>query len=300
MKRIDINIGRTADFIDNHLQKVKKNPDNSPPISRIEIGINSRCNRRCVFCPRFNEKDFPNIQESFNLELFKKMINDLSTINYSGKLTFSGFGEPLLTQNITEYIRYAKEKCPDSDIEIVSNGDLLTTETLKGLFDAGLSEILISLYEGKHQKELFKKMAEKLGLSDAQVVLRERYLSPEEGYGLTISNRAGNVKLKEGKLDVGPLTEPLKQPCNYPFFSMMVDFDGKVLLCSSDWQKELILGDLNKQSIFKIWNGKKFNEARKKLINKDRKFSPCNLCDTNGTYNGELHLEAWRRYFDGK
>ena len=61
------------------------------------------------------------------------------------------------------------------------------------------------------------------------------------------------------------LKEPLKKPCTYPSYMFFVDYNGDVLMCSHDWGKKLILGNLNKNSFSEIWKGKKSMFARNKL-----------------------------------
>ena len=294
---IDINVGRTAVFIDDHLTSVPKLDKGIPPFSCVEFSLNALCTRRCIFCPRKDAEAFPNLNKHLSFDLFKKVIKELETIDFSGRLSFSGFGEPLLTKDIFEYIKYAKEKCPKCIFEIVSNGDVLTKEVLKKLFDSGLDVVRLSLYTGPEQIDYFNKMTQELGLNDKQVILRKRYLSPEENYGLTISNRAGSITLKNDGIDVEPLKEPMKQPCHYPFYNMMVDYDGKVIMCSSDWFKKLVVGDLNSQTIFEVWNSNAFNTARKSLITNNRNFEPCKTCDVNGILNGKPHFLAWKEYY---
>ena len=44
-----------------------------------------------VFCPRVDEEGYPNILESLDMKLFDELINDLESINYEGRIAFSGF-----------------------------------------------------------------------------------------------------------------------------------------------------------------------------------------------------------------
>ena len=294
---LDINIARIADFIDEHISLVALLENGMPPFSSIEFSNNGLCNRRCIFCPRVDPGLFPNKNIHLSFELFKKAMQEIAAIDYCGRISFSGFCEPLLTEDLERYIAEGKRACPKITVEISSNGDVLTKERLKRLFEAGLDNIRLSLYGGPQQDEKFIKMKQELNLDNKQFILRRRYLSPEESYGLTISNRAGSITLINDKIKVEPLKEPLKQPCYYPFYKMMVDYDGKVMICSNDWQKKLIVGNLSKQSVLAVWNSREFNNARKNLVQSNREFAPCNLCDVNGMYNGQKHYEAWVKHY---
>ncbi len=296
----DINIKRIDNFLNEHLEKSSNLRNGSPPISSIEISINGACNRRCFFCPREDEAAYPNILQSLDIKIFKKLIKDLKENDFTGRISFSGFCEPLLTKNLNEYVSLIRADLKINAIEIVTNGDPLVAKNgkdrLRELYKSGLTNCRVSLYDGPHQIEIFEKIKKELKLSDREFIIRKRYLGPDQSYGLTISNRAGSVSLKNENFELKPLAEPLKQPCYYPFYKVLIDHNGDVLMCSNDWKKELPMGNLNKDSLISIWSNEKFISLRKKLINKDRKHSPCNVCDVNGLLNGEKAFHRWQKF----
>ena len=171
---------------------------------------------------------------------------------------------------------------------------------LTNLFEAGLDRIRVSLYDGPHQIQIMKDIRTLSKLTDDQFMIRERYLGPDESHGMTISNRAGSVKYKTEHFELKALTEPLKQPCYYPFYKVLIDHDGAVLMCSNDWKKEKIYGNILEESLLTIWSNTKFNETRKKLSCGDRTYKPCNVCDVNGTLNGGKSFNRWQEHFSKK
>ncbi len=88
---IDKNISRVGDYVDEHVNKTKNLKNNIPPFSSIEFSINGACNRRCVFCPRVNKAEYPNILNNLDMNAFKNLIKDLVSINYNGRFSFTGF-----------------------------------------------------------------------------------------------------------------------------------------------------------------------------------------------------------------
>jgi radical SAM protein with 4Fe4S-binding SPASM domain len=138
-------------------------------------------------------------------------------------------------------------------------------------------------------------MKDEVGLTDDQLVLRVRWLSAEEHYGITLSNRGGTLELKE--LGLAALKEPLKQRCHYPFYQILVDYDGSVLLCPHDWGKKLIAGNLNHQSVQEVWDSPTMKRVRTSLAVSDRNFPPCNVCDVDGTLMGKSHFDRWMEYY---
>jgi len=268
--------------------------DDIPIFSIIEFNIYGACNRSCSFCPVSNPDIYDNKYEGISVDLFSKILDDLVNINYRGKILFSAFSEPLLHRKLEILISDAKRKLPACRIEIVSNGDLLTLKKLKSIFDAGLDAISISMYDGDHQVEYFNNMARECDLDETKVVLRRRYYK-DGNYGITISNRSGLVKSNDyrdkNEINIGSL--PLESKCYYPFYMILVDYNGDVLLCPHDWSKKLKFGNLNNDNIWAIWKNKFLNNIRSKLSKSDRKFSPCKKCDVLGTVMGEESFDAW-------
>ena len=148
------------------------------------------------FCPR-SDPDYLDVNEFIKPSLHSKLIDQLKELEYAGVIRYSGFVEPLLDKNIYNLVNEVKTKLPDSRREIVTNGDVLNRKRLKKLFDAGLSTILISVYDGVEDAKKFEQMCRDENLEDNQFVIRHRYYSEEKDFGLTISNRAGMMKNAE-------------------------------------------------------------------------------------------------------
>jgi radical SAM protein with 4Fe4S-binding SPASM domain len=52
------------------------------------------------------------------------------------------------------------------------------------------------------------------------------------------------------------------EPCDFPWSSMTIKSNGEVAMCVEDYNNEIILGDIRKESLYDIWNGKRYNEFR--------------------------------------
>ena len=68
-----------------------------------------------------------------------------------------------------------------------------------------------------------------------------------------------------------------------------MDYQGDVLMCPHDWGKKIILGNLNDSSLLDVWFSKRSMAIRKQLNNSNRSFSPCNVCDVDGTLMGKTN-----------
>ena len=268
---------------------------NIPLPSEVEISESGTCNRVCSFCPR-SDPDFEDIKIFIKKELHNKLLNELAEVKFTGTLRYSGFVEPLLDKNIFNLISSARSILANSNIEMVTNGDVLNTKRLKKLFDHGLSKLFISVYDGPEDVIKFNKMGKECNLDNSQFIIRERFLPPEQDFGITMSNRAG--MLKNADHSIQPLKQKLSLPCFYPAYTFFMDYQGDVLMCAHDWGKKNILGNLNKSSFMEIWKSDKAHLARKKLLIADRGFSPCDVCDVRGTLIGSKHAQEWQKIYE--
>ena len=287
-KFIDPLIKRKADLT----KKVQFYKKNIPLPSVVEISESGTCNRKCSFCPR-SAPDFKDIKEFISDKLISKLSKELSIYEYSGIFLFSGFVEPMIDKNIYNLLSIVKKYLPKARIEMVTNGDALDEERTKKLFKAGLSTLLVSIYDGKKEADDMEKLLKRSGLNEDQFKVRHRYLPESESFGITLSNRSG--MMDNAEYVIPSLKEPMKNPCYYPHYTFFMDYTGEVLICSHDWGKKFVVGNLNNENFIDIWCNQKFNFARKNLFNSNRNFTPCNKCDVTGTFMGKNHALAWQK-----
>ena len=270
--------------VENNFQFIDIDGKYLPLPTEIEISESGTCNRKCSFCPR-SATGFEDKKEFISNKLFNKLCDELNSYNYFGTIRFSGFVEPLIDKNIYNLIKNAREKLPLVNIEMVTNGDPLNYKRLGRIFESGLNKILISVYDSEEDYFKFVKLCEDYGLDKKQFIVRKRYLSEDDDFGIALSNRAGMMTNAEHKIDV--LKEPLNNPCYIPSYTFFLDYQGDVLICPHDWGKKIVLGNFNFQSLKEIWFSKKAIRIRSLLNQANRNFSPCNVCDVEGTLLGE-------------
>ena len=97
------------------------------------------CNLNCVMCHR---KELAATRNNFDISLaqFKKIINKLP---YLLKLNLQGMGEPLLSQDLFEMIRYAKKQ--HIYVSTVTNGMLMSEEKARKIINSKLDRIYVSI-----------------------------------------------------------------------------------------------------------------------------------------------------------
>lgn len=101
---------------------------------------------------------------------------------------------------------------------------------------------------------------------------------------------------------IDSLSEPLKNPCFYPFYTLFMDFNGDYLLCPHDWDKTTVLGNAKDANILKdIWHGPEMESYRNRLLGSDRTCSDaCRVCDVEGTLMGKTEVEEWKAWTESK
>jgi len=71
-----------------------------------------------------------------------------------------------------------------------------------------------------------------------------------------------------------------KAPCNQLWKWLVVNWDGRVVLCCVDMFATEVMGDLQENTIEEIWNGPVLTELREKMVQRKRFEIPtCKNCD---------------------
>lgn len=279
------NMVRKSDFVDD----VQLLNGGIPVFSWIDISLTELCNRQCSFCPRFDKNLYPNQKLHMGIGLIQKIRDELVSLNYQGGVVFCGYGEPLLHPEIMNIIKIFGR---DVRTEIVTNGDYLKPEVISKLYEAGLSFMCVSMYDGPEQVEKFTKMFKDAGIETDRFILRDRWHSGEDGFGIKLTNRGGVLN----NTNVVPTAVEFKntiRPCHYLAYSLAIDWNGDLLLCVQDWAKKVKLGNVFSDTLLGVWLSPRMKKMRNELIQGKRDKSPCKECDADGTLHGFNHVNAW-------
>jgi len=254
-----------------------------PLWSWLELSITELCNRKCVFCPRVDDAFYPNQNLHMSWQLAASMADELKDLDYKGGILFCGYGEPLLHPKLADMVA----EFVNFRVEIVTNGDRLTPDRIRELVVAGADYFVVSAYDGPHQIEPFHAMFKEAGFGEQHYIIRDRWHSDEDDYGLKLTNRGGTVAIG----NQAPVLE--HAPCHYLAYQMTVDWNGDVILCPQDWHKKLKFGNIASESMFEIWTSRAMHKRRMQLIEGRRCEAPCNACNTDGTLHGFNHVPLW-------
>ena len=115
--------------------------DRSPILPEIvQIESTNICNAKCVFCPR---DEMHRRQGIMSFDLFKKIVDECVELGIT-HVRVHNYGEPFVDRKLVEKVRYAKEK-GIKEVGMISNGSLITEEVARGMIEAGLDAINISV-----------------------------------------------------------------------------------------------------------------------------------------------------------
>jgi len=270
--------------------------DRAPRLPEIvQIEATNICNAKCVFCPR---DEMHRRQGIMSLELFKKIVDECAELGIT-HVRMHNYGEAFMDRKLVEKVRYAKQK-GIREVGLISNGSLITEPVARGMIEAGLDAINISV--DASGKEVFE--ATRIGLKYDKVIanierlLRLRAESGKRRPKLILSFVRQNNSADEqafiehwrsiaDKIHVTDLhnwagtlnsESDVNYPCYRPWLTFTVLWDGRVSLCCADFDGRTILGNLNTQTISEVWNAETYRNVRREHLESGGP-DVCRACD---------------------
>lgn len=222
--------------------------------NQIQIQTKTGCNLKCPMCP-LSRITQPVL--TLSGKLFTKILKELSNIDYKERISLYLMNEPFRDERLIDMIAETRERLPDVRINISTNGIIPTIDDMKRLKEVGLSDCDVSCYT----QAIYDKWKDQ----DVNAINMI-------GYQYHYNNRGGNSSAGKGR-EVGGY-------CERPFVQMYVNAFGQAILCCSDYKFEVVMGDLNKNTLMEIWNNKKYKRYRKVLKTGNRKgLTLCQTCN---------------------
>jgi hypothetical protein len=245
-------------------------------------------------------------------DLYRKIIDECAA-HRMWRISPYLMNEPLLDPEIGRRIRYISDrKRFPTYTKINTNSSLLTEDMALQILDSGLDiftcsvhgiikekyektmvglhleEVLAGIDRFLEMKETMKKKKPELRVTMVRTKLIEPDFQKIKNYWQTrgvkvsirpMTNRANN-RLNALGINAHPF-EPFDW-CVRLMQQAYVNVRGQVLLCCNDWEQSIVLGDLSKQSLRAVWNGKEFQSIRRGFLQGDVKGLPCAACRIQG------------------
>ncbi len=105
----------------------------------LMIEVTTRCNYDCIHC--FRRRMMGESLGDMDPVLYKRIIDDAASSGVT-RITFSGWGEPLIHPDILDMLRYAKKK--GMRVLLNTNGYFLR-DYLDEIYDLGVDELVVSI-----------------------------------------------------------------------------------------------------------------------------------------------------------
>lgn len=237
-------------------------------VVHVNIELSNLCNYSYLHkkCPASTRKEKQIMPRSVVIDI----LDTLGKYKYGkGKsIAFYLYNDSMNDPRLFSFLEYAKEKCPEANKIVGTNGWYLTENITYELFDAGCTFLLVSSYtdeEHKRLTEIRRKVAQNVkGVSFC--IRRVK----------SLDNRINSNNNSKSGVCYAPLTEILVCP------------DGRTRLCCIDMNQEVPYGDVGKDGFEKVMidNHKMLSDLRDELVNGVRNLDLCKRCMYNGRMYG--------------
>jgi len=219
-------------------------------LKTISIEIGSDCNLKNIHtvCPanvmKRSDKDILSVEE------ICKVMDEAVDNGFKGFFAFHFYNEPLM---YIDRISDVMQRRPQYKYLLWSNGVLVNKVKEKG-FDFNLfDKIVFTCYDEKYNEML---LSLKETHKDTQIYQPEM----------------------DDRLNIYTATEKKQFSCKKMSFELPIDCEGNVYICTFDYKKEFLLGNIREQSLFSIINSERYMQyfdSQDKLLMKD---TACELC----------------------
>lgn len=270
--------------------------DRAPRLPEIvQIESTNICNARCVFCPRDQMHRRQGVMDE---ALFRKVADDCAALGIR-HVRLHNYGEPFVDRHLTDKIAYAKQK-GIAEVGVISNGSLIDEQVARGVIEAGLDAINISV--DASGREVFERT--RVGLEYDKVIANiERLVRIRAELGRTHPKlilsfvRQDNSDEERAFIDhwrtiadkihitdlhnwAGTLNRDsdVRYPCYRQWLTFTVLWDGRVSLCCADFDGRVVLGDMRTSNIRDIWESETYRQVRREHLESGGP-EICRACD---------------------
>jgi radical SAM protein with 4Fe4S-binding SPASM domain len=272
------------------------------------------CNFKCPICP----ESFPNYEQQagyyqkMKAETWRNVLKSLRGWCKLKTIRFYHTGEPLLNGDLGNMIREAH--AVSERTEVTTNASRLNRTWAVALIAAELDYLRISVYgttAEAYQRETGNPGCTPLStLFNVSELRKERdarrALKPhihaelvtsepgQEDAFLTqwrdVADSTGVKALHNwGDSLVSVGSKSTKLVCPFPFYELAVKSNGDVSVCCVDWSNQLVVGNVNRESLREIWEGPRLKELRDThLAGRRDKLVACRDCNVLDTCPDDL------------
>ena len=271
----------------------------------INIETTNICPAKCIICPR---EKFTSKKGSMDMELFKKIMRD--AFDHEVKVVDTcGFGDPFADNRFFERCGYIKANS-NAKIYISTTGYLMNQPYLvlkyvdilklsiygmhphvyKKMHNLSISQSIKNIFSLLDKKKYVESSMYTIGL----FVRTEENKDDEESWKNYWGKKLDEIFIWEphnwaGLRNYRELDSTNQTSCGRPINGpLYIHVDGKVSVCCWDINKQLIVGDMNKQTIDEVYNSDEYIRIKEKHRKNDFEGLLCKGCEQTNTNNNVL------------
>jgi MoaA/NifB/PqqE/SkfB family radical SAM enzyme len=221
--------------------------------TRVSIELSNLCNYANIHkkCPLNLENEHIILSK----KIVEKIIDSMASYDFKGTIAFHTYNEPMMDPRLFSFIHYAKQKCPECEVMIMTNGYYLNQIMADELVEVGTGSLYVTTYTPKDRQRL-----EKIQI-DIPYIIQEFYLDDR-------------LKLYDEELPANLN----KTQCYSPLNEIIITRNGQVSLCCLDWKRKHCFGNLYNESLEDVILYSDMASAYHALSNGNRIFKICKLC----------------------
>lgn len=277
----------------------------------IQIQTKYGCNARCVFCPMGREEN--QIRGQMDDATFARIVDEAVENNVKVLSPYLQ-NDPLVDRKVHGRIAYiierrGKKLLPKT--KLITNGGLLTEERSYNLVRSGLEHIVFSvhgvdpqIYNGimngpKFERTIqnidtFLRAKDELGSKtpkvqvwavrteevDAQLAEVRAFWAQRKVHfkARELDNRAHPEITENTDLAADDEDWKFATHCTIPFWRAWIVWNGDMVLCCVDWERQHVFGNIHESSIKEIWNSEGYRHYRDRMRSNDFAGTLCENC----------------------
>lgn len=253
----------------------------------VNVGLRDACNLRCSHCYRqYNPDSTGKISMAKTDAL--DLIDQCAAMDVPAMLFGSG-SEHFTHPDALEILEHACGKPQLLDIFLATNALLLDDDTIEALLDLRLTRITVSVDAmtaetyakirggdfDRLQANLLRLLARRAERGQKLPILRVSFVDTNlnhherEDFWRYWVERADIVDIQKlfdpKRINALQDTAASRLDCAYPWNMLYVRWDRVVLPCCTEFCKHIPVGDLSRESLAEIWNGRRLAALRRAM-----------------------------------
>lgn len=289
----------------------------SKPVD-VSMELSSLCNMQCAYCYH-SERDVPFNVGYMPEEMAKKIIDSAADCGVHS-LKFNWRGESTLNKAFTNIAKHAESLAGGSTfIDRLSNTNfkfdasrrdeifpgLAALTLVKISYDSMIADVFENQRVGGNWQKITDNIDAFYNYPGRKTKMALQAVRTQANYNEDLEHKlkkrwpdaiisirdvvAGRVDVDIDHLDTKKRAVERK-PCLQAFCRLIFDINGNAHPCCPDIKNELILGNIEKNSVREIFNAHEALRLRKNLKNgRAFKMDPCKNCSSFESYAGYKH-----------